>query len=107
MIFICKKIHTILKNNYITKMKFDNNTEDKLNSYLSSKNNFFRKKSTIIAENKENNFSYYNEFIILDKDLYNEMKDDKGVTHNFQHEPKTANIFIYGKNFIHKIKDNV
>ena len=80
---------------------------DKLNTYLRSEKNFFPEEIKIIEENNNNEFIYYNKFIILDKVSYDEIKDDLAITHNFQHEPKTANIFICGNYFIYKIKDNI
>ena len=105
---ICRNINNYLRKHHPKKEILNNiDMMDKLNTYLRSENNFFPEEIKIIEENNNNKFTYYNEFIILDKISYDEIKDDFGITHNFQHDPKTANIFIFGNNFIYKIKDNI
>ena len=76
-----------------------------LNKYLREFKNFFPQE--IILNDNQNKFNFYNDFIILDEELYNEIKDDKGNTHCFLHDPIKVNISIIKNNFIYKIDNNI
>ena len=76
-----------------------------LNKYLREFKNFFPQE--IIINDNQNKFNFYNDFIILDEELYNEIKDDKGNTHCFLHDPIKVNISIIKNNFIYKIDNNI
>ena len=93
-----------LENINIIVTEIDNNKAEQIGTLLRSKKDFFPKKIKVeVGENKNKyKFYFYDQFIILNEKLYNEIKEDRGVTHNFQHDPKNVdkiclfqNIFIY------------
>ena len=78
-----------------------------MKKYLDSTEKYFPEEIKFINGNEKYELNYYKEFVILNNDLYNEIKVDRAITHNFQQEPRTANIAIIGNYFIYKIRENI
>ena len=105
---LCKKVFKIVKKQNIREAIYGHEElEGNFNNILRSENEFFPEKKRIVDENKNKIIKYYNDFIILDENLYDEIKDDKGNTHTFLHKPKKVKIFLNDKIFIYQIKDNI
>ena len=108
---LCQYIYKIIRKKDIREAIFHHEElEDNFNKILRSEKMFFPEQKIINYENKKNekiNIKYYDDFIIFDEKLYNEIKDDKGNTHTFLHDPKELNILLINKIFIYQIKDNI
>ena len=105
---LCEKVFEDAKKQNIREAIYRHEElEDNYNNILRSKNEFLPEKKIIKDENKNKIIKYYDEFIVLNEYLYNEIKDDKGNTHTFLHRPKTVNILLIDKIFLYRIKDNI
>ena len=106
----------IISNDLYKIIKKKNNKEEilnnkefelKLNNYLRSDKNYFPKKIKMIIENGHKEFNFYDQFMILEEKLYSEIKEDKGITHTFLHNPIKVEIFIFENYFIYLIDNNI
>jgi hypothetical protein len=105
---IINKIHKIIIDKNIKDIFADVDFEKEKNikNILKSEEEFFPKEKKINIE--DINFDFYDDSVILDKNTYGEIKEDKNLTHEFFFDPKIVELcLIKDQKFIYKIKDNI
>jgi len=105
---IIDEFHKIIKDRNIKDIfaDVDFEEEENIRNILKSEEEFFP------IENKNNysdiNFEFYDDSVILDKNTYDEIKEDRDFTHSFFLDPKLVELcLIEDQKFIYKIKNNI
>jgi len=80
--------------------------EENIRNILKSEEEFFPIEKKNIFE--DINFEFYDDSVILDKNTYEEIKEDRDFTHSFFLDPKLVELcLIKDQKFIYKIKNNI
>jgi len=105
---IIDEFHKIIKDRNIKDIFADADFEEEENirNILISEEQFFPMEKKYISE--DINFEFYDDSVILDKNTYDEIKEDKDFTHSFFFSPKLVELcLIKDQKFIYKIKNNI